>query len=629
MVDSIGVSIDLLFGFEIEAITEGAATVALFTDNFNVADQPLRTRTGFAGSGDASAQDDIAISGNQVVINKVVGREYAVLHDTTSADHRVKARHTTAGTNNNKIYARCTDSNNGVGWGPYSNGNAELVTVIGSNTTRIDVYAVAGGAQRKTYELRIIAGRAYGYVDGVLITPAGGVDVSGVPTSNKVGFTTEINSGSWDDFEADAVAATTLTVTDYAAFRVFQRVGTAANVAVSGTYPGVVSALEYRVENYDTGATVRDWTTLVTAPTGNSYNQLVSLPVGGWYRVKVRSTDAPATVVQTEGKFAVGAVLLVDGQSNAQRLVNGSGGTPNSLTAQHNGTAWGAPSGIGMVALANAVQGLLNVPVALVNTAVGSTDIAQHTPTGALWPGKVIRIDSAGGDIEAALWSQGESDAANGATGGLGDFSNSYSASLQAYANGLLLKTGRTSANFKVLVAVTGRKTDANSAYNLAYQYVRDGQEKAALALPSLIKISHYCIDLPIEAGDTLHYSYAAGYPEHARRWARSYAYHLSASSYDARGPFATSVERTGNVIDVTLNLNGATTLADRGVETGWKAYTEDLVTEVSISSIEVGVPAANKIRVTLASNPPTVYLRHLPGANPDVANLVLSDVSA
>lgn len=119
------------------------------------------------------------------------------------------------------------------------------------------------------------------------------------------------------------MATATITVNDFANYRVFQRGigGTSKSVTISGSYSDMNwSRVEARVLLHGaTDTAVRDWTTINSTPGGGIFSGNLIVSQGGWYNIEVRALDASGSVIGSSrgtNKWGVGMIILVIGQSN-------------------------------------------------------------------------------------------------------------------------------------------------------------------------------------------------------------------------------------------------------------------------------------------------------------------------
>jgi hypothetical protein len=86
----------------------------------------------------------------------------------------------------------------------------------------------------------------------------------------------------------------TITVTEPANYKVYQRNGTSVNITFSGTYsspPDPIGVIEYRIVDNGTNNAVsgHDWQTLDASPAGGTFSGTArSVTLGSWYNIDVR-----------------------------------------------------------------------------------------------------------------------------------------------------------------------------------------------------------------------------------------------------------------------------------------------------------------------------------------------------
>lgn len=248
------------------------------------------------------------------------------------------------------------------------------------------------------------------------------------------------------------VAASSVTmVTEYADQRVFQRVGTSKAISVTVNFGGSPSVLQWRVVYHDSGIAATSWAVFAVNPTGTSATKSITIPQGGWYKIQVRCGTDTTKLGSTANKLGVGIIVGLIGQSNMfnrmstswasgrplgnkrsvwynnssafARIGNINDNAPPSTQASNSTlyntspgvTIQGTLNGDGWVWMANMLVAQFNVPVCLVNRAVSGTEIDNALNgwmTGqSSWNTFATAISNLGGDMELAIWHQGEADA--------------------------------------------------------------------------------------------------------------------------------------------------------------------------------------------------------------------------
>lgn len=256
--------------------------------------------------------------------------------------------------------------------------------------------------------------------------------------------------GSTPDPTGGSVAG----VADFVAQRVFQRIGTSRELVVSFTYNDVPpAAVEARLVDFTTGAQLTPWDSLTQLAASNgSGSGRMTAPQGCWYRLELRDVAARGTVVRGTLKFGVGIVLGLIGQSNMENAPTTSwfyplgdhrsiafkrfdnatyqriGRTNDSRPASQNAGTYGssftaalgdgnpgvtqkAQQGDFFVFVPNIIAAGLNIPVCVIERAVGGSEIASWQAGQTNWTRFETAVAAAGGDVEMVLWYQGETNA--------------------------------------------------------------------------------------------------------------------------------------------------------------------------------------------------------------------------
>ena len=549
--------------------------------------------------------------------------------NTGSANHYAQGRLLNIQTTNayTGLLLAATDANNYILVAPLGASTVRVIKRIAGVTTVVNTIStplVVGDVLRAEK----LDGVVKVYKNGAQIGLTAGYSITdaAVSTVTNAGIWAPVfiaNADIMDDFESGTLGGTeppSLTIgSGPSVNQVYQRSPGASSKAVpfSGTYAGTAPTdIQAQIETVG-GVVISAWSTVSGATIGSgSWAASVTVPQRPeWLVVKLRTRDSGgATLAQaTSSQFGVGVLVMIDGQSNAVNLGAVSGGTAPSVPfAKWTGSAWATTTnGAGERALIQELASQLGVIVGVGNSAANGTGISAHVPPAAThWLSTTNMLTAMGGDCELMVWMQGESDAAAGA-----DVSASYSTALQSIADGMLTATGRTAAQFRLLVGVMGRN-DGGSGTNVGWQSVRIGQVNAATA-HAAIDISHDCIDLSMT--DTLHYD-AAGCAEAGYRFARSALKWLGVSTHDARGPRIASASRTGSTVTVALDLNGSASLTGSAPLTGWEFY-NGTVWAAATDAAVVG----DTVQFTGAG---ATAVRYLYGSDPDVSALARGNLT-
>ncbi len=308
------------------------------------------------------------------------------------------------------------------------------------------------------------------YVDGApdasTVTPTTVVDVTGpVHLGRHFQLNSQFESaGSIDEVRiydraltASEVAALTaseprLTLSpSFVDRHVLQRIGTTADLPLSGSYIGSPTAIEGRIVDALSGDPLDqlNWMPVDSAPTGGTWSgTLPNLPQGGWYRLELRFTNDHSVDLTPSNRLGVGMIVAAMGQSSMAKLFTeiaftGDGDlgvasqeSPHQLThrygygnprvsatqlggylrsASNPGTPhYGDVTGDGGVRFANQLAEALEIPILILDFAIDGTSILEWTDP--QWIGRLnfdAALTTVGGDFEALVWFQSGEDILN------------------------------------------------------------------------------------------------------------------------------------------------------------------------------------------------------------------------
>lgn len=410
-------------------------------------------------------------------------------------------------------------------------------------------------------------------------------------------------------------AASAVTLTDIAQdMTVLQRVGSAKDITVSGTSNG--SHVTVQAIDAVSGAVIAERDRVKVA--AGSFAGTLSVPHGGWYKLKVIDSRQSGIHATGSNRFGVGVVVGMAGQSNMNGLMNNTAEYPlgSALAVEYQadtyrrignindayppGTLWPTYStftastnrGDGYVHLANLLSsGLGGVPVCLVNRAVNGSSITSWQAGQSNLTTLSSAIAAAGGDMELFIWLQGETDAVSMTK-------DTYKTNLGNVHALTRAMTPRAVADFKFGVISLGVGSYLGSAdgdfgkirtAHVEYVAENTGAFHAASA--------HDVI-----TSDGVHIT-GAGQSKIGRRAALSALGALSGQNKS--GPRIASASRAGNVVTLTIEHRGGSALQDGSggagtALTGFAVF--DGATEVAISA--TAIASATSIQLTLASTP-------------------------
>lgn len=451
----------------------------------------------------------------------------------------------------------------------------------------------------------------------------GGALVLDVLASNSQGDEPEAVT-----LQIPAVAAPiTITAAQPTAQRVYQRstdTGGAYSlgegpVAIGITVDEAVSSLQYRLRDAGTAAVLVDWATLSGALAAGTHALSANCPARlGQYLIDVRANGDSASIATGTNPFAVGAVILSAGQSQAMRtfgVVSGAatpiatGGatvpafgrvfgtyfdaqrtssTP-AWVAPADGTAYDSPFIPTFLAAEQARRG---VTCAYVGCGVGASLAAEWVPGQTNWTRLLVSVNEADA-WEGFIWHLGGSDATGGTTAA------SYMASLNSILTALDGLNGRGSDYDAVICAMGSRTTGDWDAVARIRQAAKDVAEARAGAI--------YAEPRDVDLVDTVHQSDAGNV-----RLARSMSRHLAAAAAGSiAGPTITGATLDGTSLTLSVtHAPGATALVATGdITTRLAVYPAGYVPTATTTgrlAISAATVTANAINITLASAPTT-----------------------
>lgn len=297
--------------------------------------------------------------------------------------------------------------------------------------------------------------------------------------------------GWWLVWDADA----TITLTEPTDKTVVQRIGTVANIDISGTYDTgsgdctSPTVIKYRITETD-DTVIQDWQTLDASPSGGTFSGTASdVPQTTnslWYNIDVRCDDSGTEVDYGANKIGVGIIIGYSGQSNAEKgYINGFP-TANDLVSVSYTEAvdeewvindWASPTiGMGAVTMANAVAIATGLPVGVSAFAVGGQRISTFIDFDNPWYTVLEdQLNFTGGAIEFMVWNHGEADS-KFQTG-----TATYAAGLDSFISEIRtdFTKGGSHTNIPFIVDVVGRYA-GQSNREQATQDIRTAQKAVA-----------------------------------------------------------------------------------------------------------------------------------------------------
>ena len=579
----------------------------------------------------------------------------------------------------NRLEVQITTSTSGAGSATtnrVSGGTTTGLASASAGATKVRMGGVNGQfrtwSANETFTLLAVNGRAYmrrgpgfpvGATTGVTFTALSG---------DRFGISSRGGNCNYIDAARVGSAPLFITVDETHRFWVPKKRASASDPITAGvgdetftgTYVGTIpSRMQWALFNMATGAVIKDWALVPTADftaSGGTWSaRLRSIPAGlngrGAYAVGFRPVNAsdqtdPAWACVSNKEFYVTLNVGLIGQSNSAFLGNAVTGTayprvdglmsygkadppslvrgdytpnPNFWTDTTTGVGNGRCTHVFGEYLAN----LYNLPVSFETLAISAQGAVNLGPNGVNWSYIQTHHAFAGSAYDVLYLSQGE----NEFTGGASDWlTNWVNTSLPAYRDPAF--HGQPAGTvIPLFYTITGRFSGTPSGHTDANaQTLRVAQYQLESSVSDCYLTHSYT---GVEMVDSFHYvtTNGEGYNEVARRIRLTYDKVFNGGAYDGRGPIATSVERVGGNLEVSFDLNGATSLVARdgrdqtlagnaSALTGWQISTDNFSTTLPITSVEI-IPG-NKVRITPATplTGPTRTRNHF-GLNPDISS--------
>ena len=580
-------------------------------------DIEVQNIAGWAVSGSGSAQQaGIKITNDNAIKGITYGYNVAY-YDAGSPNHSAscvlmvtpKSGVVSAG-----AAVRVIDFDNQISMRPYGTSKIEVYKIVAGNLSRLALITHSHTVNDE-YTLEVEDDTLKLLVDSVQI--GSDIDVSGVASSSNAGFTiNHQTSSAIGAVQIESLSSTTMTIDSYPNRKVFAVFGSSRSHTISGTYSGVVtpSAIEYRIEDYVSGAVISDWSSLDSSPVGGVFSGTVSIPKGNYYKILTRFSNDTAITAETN-RIGFGLLIGTGGQSNMAGMFGASGtDTPLDDTCFFDGAQWVLPTNQPINSALNAISTANNCVVATYDTAISSSDIDAHLPLGSNYNARTQTLTDFGGKLNGFLWGQGEAD-----TGTAGQY-NSYQNKLGQLHLDILTRTGQLSDTLPFFIVQLGRK-DGATTNDVGWQSIREAQVGFCDATQDAY-ISHQTMDLSMT--DSLHRD-ANGRKQEALRFADTFNSVVLGTGDTGRGVTPISVLVSDNEVDIKHDLNGSTaiTLPSNAAD-GYEVSDDDFTTTIAINSIST---STDTITLTL-SNTPTgiVKVRSQQGADPDPLKMPLGD---
>ena len=466
-------------------------------------------------------------------------------------------------------------------------------------------------------ELRVLGRRIHLLVNGLNITPPEGANIDNGGTFTKgtvCGHGTFVGEGSAFTDEYFAPLSAVLTVADSQIFWPGDLTLMGRNVLLNGSYSGDVQAIDYRVVNAATGAETKPWAR-VSAPTIDPSNWSASVfvpmcdtAVNPKVRVELRAANDTDSVTESNN-IAVGICVGSYGQSNSSFRGQGSA-TPHVVSnaytfADDAGSEWqgGATTTVSRSQLwATQISAASGIPCGVFGAGSGSKTIIELSTRGG---GNFVLDEmealctqaNAFGYVASWLWTQGEAEASAAATFDASAYSAQFDVLMSELRSGA--SSIQPTATFGICAigsTTSGHQSgttfgDANWSASRACSF--------ALADKPGVFLSSSLADATL--ADNLHPT-ADAYVENGRRAGLSMRKALGYGGYDGRGPLVTGATRSGAVVTLAIDLNGAASISGTGL-THYQVSADNFATLLTVSSAAV---SGGNIALTLSTDPGT-----------------------
>lgn len=421
----------------------------------------------------------------------------------------------------------------------------------------------------------------------------------------------------------------TITLTDFAEGRIFQRKGNRADIVISGSYSGTIAAIEARVVRSETPTeVVVPWTVIDPSPgNGIFVGRLVDVPQGGWYRLQVRGHLDHSVSDYGKHRWGVGVLIACLGQSNMKEwFYTGNDLKAHPLLRKFSDKGWSklGTKGNAAIAFGNRVIERLGIPVGLLDFAVNGSGLRKEADYGtgywldtrpaSIYNRFVSGVSAAGGVLEFIIWIQGEADAARGTV-----TQKEYADALTHFIKDRVRKditNGSDHEHLPFLVVMMikrpGGKDNPHQAIRNAQRQVVEQVADCYLAATTLDLKNHGRQHLKPKA-----------YISMGSRVAQTVLY-IAGKEHYYRGPQVVSARQLEDrMVEIVIRHNGGNDFWPASGISGW----EIIANGKRVPIQEVYRHDAQTIRI-VTEQPLTEHasVRYLHGAMPDVSHPVLDN---
>ncbi|UNY40171.1 putative tail fiber protein [Pseudomonas phage vB_PcuM_ KLEP17-4] len=463
-------------------------------------------------------------------------------------------------------------------------------------------------------ELRVLGRRIHLLVNGISITPPEGANIDNGGTFTKgtvCGHGTFVGEGSAFTDEYFAPLSAVLTADDTEAFWPGSVALGGRVVPVSGDYVGSVLALDYRVVNSATGAVVRDWGRIASPDIADGtwsagvFVPMCSRSVNPKIRIQVRAANDVDAVASTN-TTAVGFGVPSYGQSNSayrgQGLATEHAVSDGYIWSLDAGSQWlggGTVSERRSELWASTLAEIIDIPVGVFVFGKGSQTLAllaADAPEGFFDElMQAAELANIAGYAQSVLWTQGEAEASGAAVFNTSQYRAIFGDELAVKLRTQLCESPDAPIGICGIGPTTGGHISGEAFGNANWSAAR----ATLFGLQDLPNVFYACNLMDGVSAEGVHFE-PDTYVENGRRAGLSMAEALGYDTYNGRGPLITGATRSGAVITLPIDLNGAASVSGTGL-TNYDVSADDFATTLTISSAAV---SGGNIVLTLSADP-------------------------
>lgn len=293
------------------------------------------------------------------------------------------------------------------------------------------------------------------YINNVAISGATGTsyipvvtDATKTLTVGQIAINTQDRVETRSPGKVVAAADNAVYLTPPDAERIYQRIGTAAVVSVSGTYTGTQpTSFEYRLMDVDGTTERQTWADMGAAivPGGTWSASPTIQQTPRKRRMQVRSKSGTTVLATSEvyaTRFGVGDLILMIGSSSAEAWgTGGAQGSDLDVSSLHRSGIWRPNTAVHGTRMATYIAAQTGVVVGVIARGEGGTSVTDWLTTNRLqvWSDTVSTVQALGGKLAGVFMSLGSNDAAGGAV----DSRASHAARLNGLFNKARVMTGQ------------------------------------------------------------------------------------------------------------------------------------------------------------------------------------------